>query len=404
MKKCVITSASRTAVGGYLGSLKTVPPEYLGKYVLEDVIERSGIPSKEVNQVIMGDVLSHVPNIARVSALLAGYSIEIPAFSVDRQCGSSLQAVISATQAIVSGDAEVVVAGGAESMSRAPYFMPDNSRYEGFKMGHFQVADAFAYASSNAHPSSLYPDLNMGLTAENVAKKYSLTREMVDRFAYESQQKTKDAVEQGRFKDEILPVEVKLRKSSFIFDKDEHPKPDTTMEDLSKLRPVFLRDGTGIVTAGNSSGMNDGASAVVVMSEEKAAASGCVPMAEIVSFATAGIDPALMGLGPVPALKLALKRADLKLDDIDLFELNEAFAAQSLGCLIELGMSFDSELYSRVNVNGGAIAHGHALGNSGTRLLTTLLYEMKRRDSQYGCVSLCCGGGQGITLIVKNCR
>lgn len=403
MSKCVITGAVRTAVGGYLGSLKTVPPEELGKLVLEEVIKRSGIEADKVDQVVMGDVLSHVPNLARVSALLAGYGIEVPAFSVDRQCGSSLQAVISAAQAIYSKDADVVVAGGSENMSRAPYYLPDFSRYEGFRMGAFKVDDAFEYASSHAHPPVLYPNLNMGLTAENIAKKYFITREMVDKFAYDSQMKTKKAVEEGKFDDEIIPVEVKLRKSSFIFDKDEHPKPDTTLQSLAKLKPVFLRDGTGIVTAGNSSGMNDGASAVVVMSEEKAHELGCKPLVEIVSYATAGVDPSIMGMGPVPAIKLALKKANLELKDIDLFEINEAFAAQSLGCLIELGMSFGTDLYERVNVNGGAVAHGHALGNSGTRILTTLIYEMKRRNSKYGCASLCIGGGQGIALIVKNC-
>lgn len=403
MIKCVITSAVRTAVGGYLGSLKTVPAEELGKLVLEEVIKRSGIEADKIDQVIMGDVLSHVPNLARVSALLAGYGVEVPAYTVDRQCGSSLQAVINAAQAIYTKDADVVVAGGSENMSRSPYFLPDSSRYEGFRMGAFQVDDAFAYASSHAHPQLLYPDLNMGLTAENIAKKYSITREMVDKFAYESQMKTKNAVKKGKFNDEITAVEIRIRKSSFIFNNDEHPTPETTLESLAKLKPVFLRDGTGIVTAGNSSGMNDGASAVVAMSEEKAKELGCKPMVEVVSYATAGVDPRIMGMGPVPAIKLALKRANLKLEDIDLFEINEAFAAQSLGCLIELGMSFGTELYERVNVNGGAVAHGHALGNSGTRILTTLIYEMKRRNSTYGCASLCIGGGQGIALIIKNC-
>lgn len=404
MKTCVITSAVRTAVGGYLGSLKTVPPEDLARSVLEATVERSGINPEIIDQVIMGDILSHVPNLARVSALLAGYSIDVPAFTVDRQCGSSLQAVISAAQAISSDDADVVVAGGSENMSRAPYYLPDSCRYEGFRMGHFTGYDAFAYASSNAHPAALYPQLNMGLTAENVAKKYSITREMADRFAYESQFKAKEAQDAGRFKDEILPIEVHLRKSSFIFDTDEHPKPDTTMESLSKLKPSFLRDGTGIVTAGNSSGMNDGASAVVVMSLEKANELGVKPMVKIVSSATAGVDPRIMGMGPVPAIKKALERINLSLNDIDLFEINEAFAAQALGCLIEMDMSFDSDLYNKVNVNGGAIAHGHALGNSGTRILTTLIYELKRRSLRYGVASLCIGGGQGIALVIENCE
>lgn len=403
MKTSVITGAVRTAVGGHLGSLKTVPPEELAKEVLKEVVNRSAISPEDVEQVIMGDVLSHMPNIARISALLAGFGEAIPAFSVDRQCGSSLQAVASATHAIAAEDAEVVVAGGTESMSRAPYYLPDSSRYEGFRMGNFQVMDAFAFASSNAHPAALYPNLNMGITAENVAKKCGITREMADRFAYESQMKMKDAQAAGKFHDEIMPFEVKLRKSSFVFDQDEHPKPDTTMESLAKLKPAFLRDGTGIVTAGNSSGMNDGASAVVVMSEDKANELGIKPMVKILSSATAGVDPGIMGMGPVPAIDKALKRAGLTLKDMDLIELNEAFAAQALGCLIEMDMSFGTELYKRTNVNGGAVAHGHALGNSGTRILTTLIYELRRRNGRYGVASLCIGGGQGIAMVVENC-
>lgn len=402
MEQCVITGAVRTAVGAYLGGLKTVPAYQLGSLVLNEAIVRGGIGQGDVEQVIMGDVLSKTPNLARVSALIAGLDQSIPAFSVDRQCGSSLQAVVSAVQAIQSGDAEIILAGGAESMSRAPYFMPSSIRYEGVRMNKFQVEDAFEYASTHAHSVELYPNLNMGLTAENAAKRYQITREQQDAFAYDSQRKWAQAQQAGKFKDEILPVEVKLRKESYIFDTDEHPKPDTTMEKLAKLRPAFLRDGTGTVTAGNASGMNDGASAVVVMTQRQAEERGVKPLVRIVSSATAGVDPSVMGLGPVPATKKALQRAGLALEDIGLFELNEAFAAQSLGCLIELGMAPGSALYERVNVNGGAIAHGHALGNSGTRILTTLIYEMKRRKVQYGLATLCIGGGQGIAMIVEN--
>ena len=276
--------------------------------------------------------------------------------------------------------------------------------YQGMRINKFAVDDAFEYASSHAHPVEQFPNLNMGLTAENVAKRYGITREAQDAFAYDSQMKWKKAHEAGLFKDEILPVEVKLRKSSYIFDTDEHPKPDTTLEQLAKLRPVFLKDGTGTVTAGNASGMNDGASAVVIMRESIAQQRSIKPMVRIVSSATAGVDPSVMGLGPVPAMKIALERAGLQLEDIGLFELNEAFAAQSLGCLIELGMAPGSKMYERVNVNGGAIAHGHALGNSGTRILTTLIYEMKRRDVQFGLATLCIGGGQGIAVIVENMK
>ena len=402
MEHCVITGAVRTAVGGYLGSLKTVPAYQLGSAVLEALPNRAGVEKSDVEQVIMGDVLSKTPNLARVSALVAGYGETIPAFSVDRQCGSALQAVVSGIHAILSGDADIIAAGGAESMSRAPYYMPASIRYEGVRMNRFQVEDAFEYASSHAHPGELYPGLNMGLTAENVAKRYSITREQQDAFACDSQRKFAEAQAAGKFRDEILPVEVKLRKEQFVFDRDEHPKPDTTPEKLAKLRPVFLTDGTGTVTAGNASGMNDGASAVMLMRERTAQQKGAKPFVRIVSSATAGVDPSVMGLGPVPAVQLALRRAGLALEDIGLFELNEAFAAQSLGCLIALGMEPGTKLYDRVNVNGGAIAHGHALGNSGTRILTTLIYEMKRRNVPYGLATLCIGGGQGIAVIVEN--
>lgn len=400
MKKCVITGAVRTAVGGYLGSLKTIPAYELGSLVLNEAAKRSKLDKSSVDQIIMGDVLSKTPNLARVSALLAGFDESIPGFSVDRQCGSALQAVVSAVHAILCSEAEIVIAGGAESMSRAPYYMPPYIRYQGCRMNRFTVEDAFEYASSHAHPEERYPGLNMGITAENVAKRYGITREQQDQFAYESQRKAVAARAKGAFRDEILPVEVTLRKQSFVFDEDEHMKEDTTLEGLAKLRPVFLKDGT--VTAGNASGMNDGASAVAVMSEERAAELGIEPLVRIVSSSAAGVDPSVMGLGPVPAVRLALEKAGLALSDIDLFELNEAFAAQSLGCLIELGMEPGTELYSRVNVNGGAIAHGHALGNSGTRILTTLIYELRRRNARYGLASLCIGGGQGIAMIIEN--
>ena len=403
MKNIVITAAVRTPVGGYLGSLKTVPPEDLAKSVLSEVLVRSGITVDDVDQVILGDVLSHVPNIARVASLMAGYNIETPAFTVDRQCSSSLQAVVSAVQGILAGDGDVMVAGGTESMSRAPYYLPDNSRYEGFRMGDASISDAFAYASSHAHPATMYKNLNMGITAENVAKKHSITREMQDQFAFDSQRKYKEAHEAGKFADEIMPFEVTVRKKSFMFEVDEHPKTDTTLESLAALKPAFLRDGTGTVTPGNASGMNDGASAVVVMTEEKAKELDCKPLVRFVASAAGGVDPTVMGLGPVPATQKALERAGLTLNDIDLFEFNEAFAAQSLGCLIELGMGPDTELYERVNVNGGAVAHGHALGNSGTRILTTLIYELRRRGGRYGLATLCIGGGQGLTVIVENC-
>ncbi|MBN7774106.1 thiolase family protein [Clostridium aminobutyricum] len=400
MDKCVITGAVRTAVGTYLGSLKTVPAYQLGAYVIEQAIKKGGIKNSDVDQVIMGDVLSKTPNLARVSLLLAGLDNEVPGFSVDRQCGSALQAVQSANQSILSGDCEIVVAGGAENMSRAPYYLPSDVRFQGFRINNIELEDSFSYASSHAHPTELLPNVNMGITAENIAEKYGITREAQDAFAYDSQMKAAKAQAEGKFKEEILPVEVKLRKSSFIFDTDEHPKPDTTIEALAKLRPVFKKDGT--VTAGNASGMNDGASAVVIMKESTAAERGIQPLVRILATSTAGVDPSIMGMGVVPAIQKVLDKAGLKLEDIDLFEINEAFSAQALGCLIELGMEPGTPLYERVNVNGGAVAHGHALGNSGTRILTTLIYELKRRNVKYGIATLCIGGGQGIAVLVEN--
>lgn len=402
MKNIVITGAARTAVGAYLGSLKTVEAQDLGAAVISAAVKRSGIALDDIDQVIMGDVYGYTPNVSRCSALVAGVPEAVPAYTVDRQCASSLQAVVSAMYEINAEEAEIIVAGGVETMSRLIYYLPPSARYEGFRLGDSKVYDAFVHGGTMVQPYSMYHVEGMGFTAENIAAKYNISREEQDLFAYDSQMKTKRAQEAGKFKDEIVPFEVKTRKSSFIFDTDEHPKPDTTLEGLSKLKPAFIRDGTGTVTAGNSSGMNDGASAVVVMSQEKAAALGVTPLVRIVSASSAGVDPRIMGMGPVPAVRKALKKANLTLEDIDLFELNEAFAAQSLGCLRELGMDMGSDLYARVNVNGGAIAHGHALANSGTRLLTTLIYEMKRRRVRYGCATMCIGGGQGMAIIVEN--
>ena len=402
MKNCVITSAVRTPVGAYLGSLKSVPVDELAVPVLQEVLKRSNISADKVEQVILGNVLGIDPNVARLSALLAGYPIETPAFTVDRQCGSSLQALINAEQSIKAGKEEVLVAGGSESMSRGPYYLPPTLRYEPLR-GDSTITDAFQYAVTHAHPHQLYKGLNMGLTAENIAKRYQITRQAQDEFAYDSQMKYKAAYEGGKFKDEILPITVKERKNEFVFDTDEHPRMNATMQSLGSLKPAFLFDGTGTVTAGNASGMNDGASAVVVMSEDKAEQLGCKPLVRVVESSSVGVDPSIMGIGPVYAIRKLLERTGLSLEDIGLFELNEAFAAQSIGCLIELGMAPGSKLYERVNVNGGAVAHGHALGNSGTRILTTLIYEMKRRNVERGIATLCCGGGQGVAVLIENC-
>lgn len=400
MSKIVITGAARTAVGAYLGSLKTVPEEMLAKHVIEAALTRAGVEKTAVDEVIMGNVLNLEANLARVSLLLAGLPEEVPAFTVNRLCGSSLQAVYSAMQQIQCGEGEVVVAGGAESMSRYIYYLPVECRWEGFRLGVKKLYDTFPTGSALCQPPSLYPDTNMGITAENVAAKHHISRQAQDEFALHSQQKAKAAQDAGRFTDEIIPVELTDKKGTTLFLHDEHLKPDTTLESLAKLRPAFKKDGS--VTAGNASGMNDGASAVVVMSEEKAGKLGCAPMVEVVAMSVTALDPRVMGLGPVSAIRKLLKKTGLSLEDIDLIELNEAFAAQSLGCLTELGMTPGTAMYERVNVNGGAIAHGHALGNSGTRLLNTLIYELRRRGAEYGIGALCCGGGQGIAILIRN--
>ncbi len=402
MRKCVITSAARTAVGAYLGSLKTVEAQTLGADVIKEAAKRSGIRLDQLEQVVMGDVYGYTPNVSRCAALIAGVPEEVPAYTVDRQCASSLQAVVSAMYEIQAEEADIIAAGGVETMSRLTYYLPPSARYEGFRIGDSVLYDTFNHGVTMVQPPELYPHLNMGLTAENVAAKYDISREAQDEFALDSQHKAKAAMDAGKFKDEIVPVEVELKKSSFIFDTDEHPRPETTLEKLAKLKPCFKFDGTGTVTAGNSSGMNDGASAVIVMSEDKANELGVKPLVRIVSSSSVGVDPRIMGIGPAYAIPKALKKAGLSLQDIGLIELNEAFAAQSVACLRLLGMAPGTEMYERVNVNGGAIALGHALANSGTRLLTTLIYEMKRRHVQYGLASLCIGGGQGMAMVVEN--
>ena len=402
MKQLVITGAARSAVGGYLGSLKTVEAQDLGAAAIQAAAARGGVALEQVDEVIFGDVYGYTPNVARCAALMAGVPEETPAFTVDRQCASSLQAVQSACYEINAEEADIIIAGGVEVMSRMTYYLPPSSRYEPLRLGDKPLYDTFSHGVTIVQPQAKYPGTNMGITAENVAERYHITREEEDAFSVDSQNKMKEAQDAGKFKDEIFPFEVKQRKGSFVFDTDEHIKPDTTMESLGRLRPCF-KDG-GVVTAGNSSGMNDGASAVVIMTEEKAKELGVEPLVRIVGTSSAGVDPRYMGLGPVPAIRKLLKKTGLELSDIDLFELNEAFAAQSLGCLKELGMDMGTELYSRVNVNGGAIAHGHALANSGTRILTTMIYELKRRNGRYGLASLCIGGGQGMAILIENCR
>jgi len=391
LQEAVIVSAVRTAIGTFGGGLAEVPAVKLGEICIRAALERADVKPNQVQEVIMGNVLQAGlgQNPARQASVNAGLPVEVPAMTINKVCGSGLKTVILAAQAIKLGDAEIIVAGGMESMSRAPYLL-EKARF-GYRMNDGKLVDEMIRdglwdAFYNCH---------MGMTAENVCSTYKLSREELDRFALESQQKAVKAIENGVFKQEIVPVEVPGRKGTTIFDTDQQPRSGTTMEALTKLRPAFMAEG-GLVTAGNSSGINDGGAAVVVMSRKKADELGLKPMATIRSYGYAGVDPRIMGMGPVPASKHALKQAGLKISDIDLVEANEAFAAQSVAVGRELG--FDR---SKLNVNGGAIALGHPIGASGTRILITLLYEMQRRQARYGLATLCIGGGQGVAMIVE---
>ena len=390
-KKVVIASAARTPVGAYGGAFKTVSARELGAVAAKEAIKRAGIKPEDVDESILGCVLQagNGQNIARQIALDAGIPIEKPAMTLNIVCGSGLRSVSLAAQMILAGDCDVVLAGGTESMSNAPYLLTDE-RW-GARMGDKKVVDEMIKDGL----WDAFNDYHMGVTAENIAEKFGLTREEQDQLAAESQQKAAKARAEGRFKDEIVPVEVKGRKGKVtVVDTDEYIKEGVTTESISKLRPAFIKDGT--VTAANASGINDGAACLVVMSEEKAKELGVKPLATIVSYATEGVDPKIMGTGPIPTVRKALEKADLKLEDIDLIEANEAFAAQALSVIKELGLNTDI-----VNVNGGAIAIGHPVGASGARILTTLLYEMQKRDSKKGIATLCIGGGMGTAVIVE---
>ncbi|HYP25096.1 MAG TPA: acetyl-CoA C-acetyltransferase [Blastocatellia bacterium] len=392
MSKAVIVSGARTAIGSFGGALKEVPAAELGRVVIEGAIERAGIDRSDIDEVIMGNVLQAGGgmNPARQAAIAAGIPDTVPSFTVNKVCGSGLKAVTLAAQSIIAGDSEVVVAGGMESMSRAPYILT-NARW-GYRLGNGGLIDSMLSEGLTCAMGGCH----MGITAENVAALSGIAREAQDEFAAESQRRAASAASAGRFKDEIVPVPLPQKKGEPLsFMVDEHPRAGTTAESLGKLKPAFKKD-AGTVTAGNASGINDGAAALVIASEDRARLMELSPLARIVSYASAGVDPKIMGLGPVPAIERALERAGLSLNDIDLFELNEAFASQSLGVVGKLGIDG-----SRVNVNGGAIALGHPIGASGARVLVTLLYEMARRDVRRGLAALCIGGGQGIAIIVE---
>lgn len=390
-EQIVIVSAVRTAIGKYGGSLKSVSSGHLGAIVIEEAIRRAGISPEQVDEVIMGEVrqTTESSNMARVAALRAGVPETSPAFTVNRLCASGMQAIASGVQQILFDQAEIVVAGGAENMSRAPLYIR-NARF-----GDDQTILVDSNLEAGQQPQEIYgSNLGMGMTAENVAERYNITREDQDKFAVESQRRAAEAIRQGKFKDEIVPVTVKERKNEFVFDEDEFPRPNTTLEVLSKLKPAFKKDGT--VTAGNACGRNDGAAALVIMRESKAKALGLKPLGRIVDWTAAGVSPEIMGIGPVPAVKKLLERTNRTLSDIDLIELNEAFASQALACIRELGLD-----HEKVNVNGGAIALGHPLGATGARIVTTLLYEMMRSQKETGIATLCVGGGQGMAMMLE---
>ena len=392
MKKVVIVSACRTAIGAFGGTLKDVPAAELGALVVKEAVSRAGIKPEQVDEVIFGNVLQAGlgQNVARQVTLKAGLPIETTAVTINIVCGSGLKSVAMAANQILAGESEIVVCGGTENMSAAPYAIP-TARW-GARMNNNKIVDVMV----NDGLWDAFNQYHMGITAENVAEKYGITREMQDEFAVASQSKAEAAIKAGKFKDEIVPVVIHGKKGDTVFDTDEHPKFGTTLEKVAKLKPAFKRDG-GTVTAANASGINDSAAALVVMSKEKADELGIKPLATIVSYATGGVDPSIMGVGPVPAVTKAMARANMTIDDIDLVEANEAFAAQSLAVAQDL--KFDM---SKVNVNGGAIALGHPIGASGARILVTLLYEMqKREDAHTGLATLCIGGGQGQALIVK---
>lgn len=389
-KKIVLAGACRTAIGKMGGTLSGVPVVDLGTVVIKEALKRSGVAPEQVDAVYMGCVLQagQGQNVARQCSINAGLPIECPAMTMNIMCGSGLNAVNMAADMILAGEADIIVAGGMENMSAAPYALT-KARY-GYRMGNAEMLDTMIYDGLR----DAFSGQHMGITAENIAEQWHLTREELDEFAAKSQQKACAAIEAGRFKEEIVPVEVKQKKQTIVFDTDEGPRQGVTAESLAKLRPAFKKD--GVVTAGNASSINDGAAAIVVMSEEKAKELGIKPMATWVGGALGGVDPSIMGIGPVAATKNLMKKINMTVADMDLIEANEAFAAQSVAVGRELG--FDQE---KLNVNGGAIALGHPVGASGCRILVTLLYEMQRRDAKKGLATLCIGGGMGCATVVE---
>ena len=391
MREVVIVSAVRTAIGKFGGSLTPLSAPQMGAIVIKEALNRAGVKPELVDEVIMGNVLQAGlgQNPARQAAIFAGMPVEVPAFTVNKVCGSGLKCVELAAQSILAGDNDIVVAGGMESMSNAPFTVPGKARW-GLKMGDQKMIDVMIRDGL----WDAFNDYHMGITSENVAEKFGVTREDQDEVAARSQARAIETIKSGAFKEEIVPVTIKTKKGEKVFDTDEFPREGTTMEVLAKLRPAFKKGGT--VTAGNASGLNDGAAALVLMTAEKAAELGLKPMAKIVSYASAGVDPAIMGIGPIPASRKALAKAGLEVKDLDLVEANEAFAAQTVEVGRELQLDWD-----KTNVNGGAIALGHPIGASGARILVTLLYALKHRNKKLGLATLCIGGGMGTATVVE---
>ncbi|NDC08137.1 MAG: acetyl-CoA C-acetyltransferase [Oxalobacteraceae bacterium] len=390
MSEVVIVAAARTAVGKFGGTLAKIPAAELGAHVIKGLVAKTGIDPALISEVLMGQVLTAGvgQNAARQAVIKAGLPDMVPAMTINKVCGSGLKATHLAAQAILCGDADIVIAGGQENMSASPHVL-SNSR-DGFRMGDAKLVDTMIVDGL----WDVYNQYHMGITAENVAKKFNVSRTEQDEFAMASQNKAEAAQKAGKFKDEILPLEIASKKGTLVFDSDEYIKPGTTLESLSSLRPAFNKEGT--VTAGNASGLNDGAAAVMMMSAQKAQQLGLTPLAKIKAYASAGLDPTIMGMGPVPASQRCLQKAGWTHKDLDLMEINEAFAAQAIAVNKEMG--WDT---SKINVNGGAIAIGHPIGASGCRVLVTLIHEMIRRDAQRGLASLCIGGGMGVALAIE---
>ena len=399
MSKVYIVEAKRSALGKFLGTLSTLSPAELAGQVIKAVIEETKIDPKKIDEVVLGNVLSagHGQNLGRQAAIAGGIPAEVPAYAINILCGSGMKSVMTAYGQIKSGMANLVIAGGVEVMSQAAFTVDGKTR-QGNKMGSIQLKDTLLSDGL----TDVFNNYHMGMTAENIVEKYSLSRQDQDKLAIRSQEKAIEAVDSNRFKDEIVPIKVKTRKETIEFSKDEYPNRNTSLEKLSTLRPAFKADGS--VTAGNASGINDGAAILLIASEKAIKEYNLTPMAEIVSVGQGGVDPSVMGLGPVPAINNAIEDSGLELKNMELLELNEAFAAQALGVITELKEKHnvdDAWFEERMNVNGGAIALGHPLGASGGRIITTLVHEMKKRDLNYGLASLCIGGGMGTAIVIK---